>query len=190
MSPRNQIGRPDKFEPARLVEQFAPQIARAAHGFPIVDVGCGSGRNADVFLGLGCHVICLDKDLNRLETGYHPAPIPGEIEPLRIDLLNDAWPLGPSSIGGIINIHFLLPSLFPAFAKSLIPGGYLLLETVPGCGGNYVQLPKSNQLRSSLSDSFDFEFYRERPAGPSVIQAVTVRLLANSKNEIITESQA
>lgn len=25
-----------------------------------------------------------------------------------------------------------------------IPGGYLLLETVPGCGGNYVQLPKSN----------------------------------------------
>jgi hypothetical protein len=184
MSNPHKIRSVDKSETSRIVERFAPQIALAAKGFPILDVACGSGRNADIFVSLGCNVICLDMDLSRLEARYHPAPVPSQIQPLRIDLLNDAWPMRVSSIGGIINIHCLLPSLFPSFVESLIPGGYLVLETVPGHGGNYVQLPKSGQLRSDLSQSFDFEFYKERAAGPSVIQAVTVRLVGKRKSEI------
>jgi hypothetical protein len=82
--------------------------------------------------------------------------------------------------GGIINAHFLFPKLFPWF-ESLIPGGYLLTQTVPGCGGNYLQLPKSNELRSALSEHFEFEFYQERPVGPSAFNSVTANLLAKRR---------
>ena len=82
------------------------------------------------------------------------------------------------SVGGIINIHFTLPTLFPQFESSLIPHGYLLLETVPGVGGNYLELPKGGDLKVALGDAFDFEFYKERHVGPPEHNAVTVKLLA------------
>lgn len=171
----------DKYAPARIVQRFAEQIAHAARGFPILDVACGSGRNADIFVLLGCNVICLDRDLSQIETRYGRESTPRELKLLKTDLINDAWPVGTASVGGIINIHFLLPSLFPLFAESLIPGGYLLIETVPGCGGNYVQLPKVTQLRNELSQMFEFEFYKENRVGPAICEAVTVRLAARRK---------
>src|ERR1017187_7703007 len=86
-----------------------------------------------------------------------------------------------SRVGGIINVHFLLPALFPFCEQSLSPGGYLLLETVPGCGGNYLELPKANELRSALEMLFELEFYRERKVGPVACDAVTVQVLAKKR---------
>jgi hypothetical protein len=99
-----------------------------------------------------------------------------------MDLVEDPWPFPESSFGGIINVHFLLPSLLPSFERSIIANGYLLLETVPGCGGNYLQLPKAGELRMSLEKGFVFEFYKERKVGPSSVDAVTVQLLGKRKN--------
>jgi SAM-dependent methyltransferase len=163
------------------VERFAEHIARAAKGSPILDVACGSGRNADIFMRLGCKVICLDKDFRQLESRYTQEPKPSELRLIQTDLINDPWPVGIASVGGVLNIHFLLPSLFPRFAESLVPGAYLLLETVPGCGGNYLQLPRADQLRTELSKLFEFEFYKENPVGPPACEAVTVRLAAKRK---------
>jgi hypothetical protein len=98
-----------------------------------------------------------------------------------MDLFTDPWPFGVSRAGGIVNVHFLLPSLFPSFESSITPGGYLLLETVPGCGGNYLQLPKAGELRAALERSFDLEFYKERKVGPVSFDAVTVQLLGRRK---------
>jgi SAM-dependent methyltransferase len=171
----------DKYKPSRIVEKFAERIVNAAKGFPVLDVACGSGRNADVFLRRGCKVICLDRDLSQLESRYSRESIPCELKLLKTDLISDPWPVGTASVGAIINIHFLLPSLFSPFAESLIPGGYLLIETVPGCGGNYIQLPKVNKLRSDLSQMFKFDFYKENRVGPPSCEAVTVRLAATRK---------
>ncbi len=169
------------FIPTSFVKRFAPLIARSANGLPIADVACGSGRNATVFLELGCKVICLDKDLGQLRWQYRTQTFSQGIEAVQIDFLHQSWPLVTAAVGGIINVHFLLPKLFPSFVESLIPGGYLLIQTVPGCGGNYLQLPKSNELRSALSEHFDFEFYQERPVGPSAFNSVTVNLLAKRR---------
>jgi len=76
--------------------------------------------------------------------------------------------LAESIAGGIINVHFLLPALLPHFASSLSRGGYLLLETVPGCGNNYLQLPKEGELHSLLKGAFEFEYYKERKIGPKI----------------------
>ena len=167
-------------KPSPFVSKFASHMARNASGMPILDVACGSGRNAIVFTQLGCAVICLDIDISRLNVS-RSTNVGAEIKSYQLDLVRDPWPVGPRSVGGIIDVHYLLPTLFPCFESSLIPGGYLLLETVPGCGGNYIRLPKREELRSALSSSYDFEFYEERPVGPIDYGAVTVRLLAKRK---------
>jgi hypothetical protein len=101
---------------------------------------------------------------------------------LQIDLKRDRWPFEQRSVGGIINIHFTLPSLFPFFGSSLVQNGYLLIETIPGCGGNYVELPRTGELKAAFEGCFFLEVYKERPVGPSDRNAVTVKLLARRRN--------
>jgi SAM-dependent methyltransferase len=175
-------------EPSPLVRRFAPKIAEAASGKPLIDVACGSGRNALAFARLGCTVICVDQDLAGLQahikhlrrTELRKAV--AKLSLHQMDLVNDRWPFTTCFAGGIINVHFLLPELFPFFERSLSPDGYLLLETVPGCGGNYLELPKAGELRSAFERAFDFEFYRERRAGPVGFDAVTVKVLAKKRS--------
>ena len=95
-----------------------------------------------------------------------------------MDLVHDPWPFGVGIVGAIINVHFVLPALFPLFESSLLPGGYLLIETVPAHGGNYLELPRAGDLRVAFQSAFDLEFYKERKAGPGNYDAVTVKLLA------------
>ena len=142
---------------------------------PILDIACGNGRNAFPLAELGCTVICADKDLSRFAP---PANLEHRLRSCPLDLIDSQWPFEKSSAGGIVNVHFFLPALLPHFESSLAKGAYLLLETVPACGGNYVQLPKNGELRSLLRGAFDLEFYNERPAGPQGCGAVAVQLLA------------
>jgi SAM-dependent methyltransferase len=170
--------------PTALVRKFAPNLAATAGAFPILDVGCGSGRNALPLSELGCTVICMDKDLSPLEAeksrlqGFCSLSTLARLIPQKIDLLRSEWPIAPRFAGGIVNIHFFLPSLFPFFATSLVPGGYLLFETVPGCGENYLELPKAGQIKALLGEPFRFDLYKEKKVGPINYDAVTVRLVA------------
>jgi SAM-dependent methyltransferase len=164
----------DKCEPSALVRRFGSKIAAAAVDKPIVDVACGSGRNAIFLATLGCTVICVDRDLTRLPKQKSPLRLSRKLIFRQMDLAKDSWPFGPRSVGGIINVHFLLPKLLPLFHRSLSPGGYLLVETVPGHGGNYLELPKAQELRIALEKGFDIELYRETKVGPTNYDAVTV----------------
>lgn len=174
----------EELRPSALVRQFASRLAEASAGKPIIDVACGTGRNAFVFSQLGCSVTCLDKDLRPIRNEQerlqdtHFKDASSRLALHEIDLLSAPWPFSEASVGGIINVHFLLPSLFPFFESSLAEESYLLIETVPGYGGNYLGLPESGQLRAAFEKSFVFEFYRERPAGPRSLRRVTVQLLA------------
>ncbi len=174
----------DAFEPSLLVRRFASQIATAAERKPVLDVACGSGRNAMALGELGCPVICIDKDLTSLRA--HQArwrssslkAASGQLSPYQLDLVKDRWPFAPYAAGGIINVHFLLPTLFQSFERSLSPGGYLLLETVSGHGGNYLELPKAGELRTFFEKRFQIDWYRERKVGPQDYNAVTVQMFA------------
>jgi SAM-dependent methyltransferase len=179
----------DKLEPSPLVRRFGSKIANAAAGKPVADVACGSGRNAVLLSRLGCAVICVDKDLSRLQAQQRRlfrtslGRTLAQLTLHQMDLVKDPWPFGACTLGGIVNVHFLLPTLFPLFESSLSPGGYLLLETVPGCGGNYVELPKAGGIGFALRRAFDFEFYKEGKVGPQGYDAVTVHLLARRRND-------
>ena len=162
--------------PSAFVRLHAEKLVQAARTRPILDVACGSGRNGWHLASLGCDVVFVDRDLVPLHDRARCASF-------EIDLNRDPWPFGSNTLGGIVNVHFLLPSLFPQFAASLSPGSYLLLETMPGCGQNYLELPRAGSLQQELSGDFTFEEYRERIVGPPGCDAVTVRLLAKKRSE-------
>jgi SAM-dependent methyltransferase len=172
----------DDLQPSVLVSRFGSQIVNAAGDRPILDVACGSGRNAQALSRLDATVICVDKDLTRLRS-YEALISSEKLKPCQLDLERESWPFGKATVGGIINVHFLLPSLFSSFKASLFADGFLLIETVPGCGGNYLQLPRAGELRSSFADDFDFLFYRERKVGPPSCDAVTVQLVARRRSD-------
>jgi len=177
--------RVDKPVPSVLVRRFGSRLADAAAGMPVLDVACGSGRNAIFLFQLGCTVICIDRDLTRLRTEQHTMcnEVPARLRSQQIDLVKEPWPFGACTVGGIVNVHFLLPKLFPFFESSLSPGGYLMLETVPGCGGNYLELPRAGELRVAFGKAFDFELYKKRKVGPMSCDAVTIQILARRRNE-------
>jgi SAM-dependent methyltransferase len=177
----------DNLEASSLVRRFGAKVVSASHGKPILDVACGSGRNAFHLSSLGANVVCMDRELTRLREYLTQNASTGNIVgadrivPQQIDLINDPWPFTSASVGGIVNVHFTLPALFPYFESTLMPDGYLLLETVPGCGGNHRELPKRGELKAALEGSFSFEMYKEKPVGPLERNAVTVKLVARRR---------
>lgn len=171
-------------DPSKLVRQFGPRIFAAAAGMPVLDVACGSGRNALFLVELGCAVTCIDNDPSRLG----PLSVLGSrsstarLQIREMDLTKDDWPFDESSVGGIVNVHFFLPRLFPLFGACLSPGAYLLFETPPGHGENYRELPKAGEIRSALAELFHLELYKERGVGPPQYDAVVVQVLARRKS--------
>lgn len=171
----------EDFVPSAFVKKFASKVARAANTAPILDVACGSGRNAFAFAELGCHAICVDINLARIENqlarSSSTSDFAAHFQLQELDLTADPWPFEEQMLGGIIDVDFLLPSLFPYFKYSLIPGGYLLIETVSGRGGNYLQLPAAGEIKFALQEAFSLDIYQERKVGPVESNAVTVKLL-------------
>jgi len=161
-------------EPCALVRRFGAAIVEAANGAPILDVGCGAGRNAIHLARLGGTVICLDRNSDLLLR----LPRTKRLVPLHMDLATDRWPFKQRQLGGIVSVHFLMPALFQQFEISLSPGGCLLVETVPAHGGNFLELPNEGELKSAFAEAFHLEFFKEKKAGPVGCGRVTVRLLA------------
>jgi SAM-dependent methyltransferase len=172
-------------QPCPLLRRFAACITSSSQGAPILDIACGAGRNATFLAKCGCDVVCVDKDLTRLrhlcESDSSQDAYRRNLRLCEMDLVQDPWPFGAGAAGGILCVHFLLAALFPFFESSLLPGGCLLIETVPAHGGNYLELPRAGQLRSALQHAFSFEFYKERKAGPGNYDAVTVQLCAKRR---------
>jgi SAM-dependent methyltransferase len=169
--------------PSQSVKTFGKEMVLAARGLPILDVACGTGRNSAWISQLGGQVVGVDINLRQIESARDYAKNTslaqafGRIDLLELDLIRSIWPYPPSSVGGIVNIHFLHRPLLMEFSRSLVSGGLLVLETVEARGGNYLQLPEAGLLRATLAEFFSFLVYKERPVGPEGVNAVTVRLV-------------
>jgi SAM-dependent methyltransferase len=159
---------------------------------PLLDAGCGYGRNAVALASHGMSVVCVDEKLERLNALARLAPThlaerkqpsceAGRLYPVLADLGPSRWPFRENCFAGIICVHFLDVELFEAFRSSLIAGGCLYIETFGGQGGNYLDLPKAGQLRDLLSKDFDLPLYREKKVGPAGYDAVTVKLFARKR---------
>lgn len=105
--------------PSPWVHRFAPLVRT---GGPVLDLACGGGRHARLFLERGHPVTALDRDVSGTEA-------PGA-ELVAADLEDGSpWPLPGRAFAGIVVTNYLWRPLFPALATALEPGGVLIYET-------------------------------------------------------------
>jgi SAM-dependent methyltransferase len=180
--------------PSKELIRIAADIKEHSNA-PILDLGCGYGRNAIALAARGFSVVCVDKKNERLNVLARLAPKhiadlrqpqsnSGRLYPLLGDLGPSQWPFRENCFAGMVCVHFLNVALFGVFRSSLVTGGFLYIETFGGHGGNYLDLPKAGQLHRLLRADFDIPFYRERKVGPAAYDAVTVKLFAVKRSPV------
>jgi SAM-dependent methyltransferase len=164
--------------PSCALLQFAQSFSRE---FPVLDAGCGFGRNAVALAEQAFTVVCADRDEQRLSELVRHAPtnkLRGALLPIRVELAPATWPFTPACFSAVVFVHYLDTSLFPSVHCSLVPGGRLYLETAGGQGGNYLELPQAGELCTLLAPHFRFDHYEERSVGPAKSNKRAVRLSA------------
>lgn len=106
----------DSVAPSAWVARWAPLIN---HG-KVLDVACGGGRHARLFLDRGIAVVAVDRE---------PQSIPGASF-VQADLEDgSAWPFPAERFAGIVVANYLHRPLFPEILESLEPDGVLIYET-------------------------------------------------------------
>lgn len=102
--------------------RFAPAVAPGA---AVLDLACGGGRHARLFLDKGHPVLLVDRDLSRV------ADLQGRTGAsfLEADIEGAAWPLVGRRFGAVIVTNYLWRPIMPAIIEAVAPGGLLLYET-------------------------------------------------------------
>lgn len=86
----------------------------------MLDLACGGGRHARLFLELGLQVVAVDRDAQ---------DIPG-VRFIQADLEDSSpWPLPGERFQAVVVTNYLHRPLFPQLVEALAPGGLLIAET-------------------------------------------------------------
>jgi len=110
-------------EPSPWVLRFAGRVPEAG---PVLDLACGGGRHARLFLARGHPVTAIDRDISGIAD---LASAPG-LESLEIDLEDGRpFPLAGRRFAGVVVTNYLYRPLIPALVAAVAPGGVLLYET-------------------------------------------------------------
>ena len=107
--------------PSPWITRHAPLIK----GGDVLDLACGSGRNARWLAAQGFRVTAVDRDAAALAA---MAEVPG-ITAVEADLENAPWPFPGRRFDGIVVCRYLHRPLLPVLLDGLKPGGILLYET-------------------------------------------------------------
>lgn len=106
----------------------SPWIARHA-GFvpedgPVLDLACGRGRHARLFLGRGHAVTAVDRDARAVREIGHP-----DLEVVEADLESGPWPLPGRNFAAVVVCNYLWRPLWPRILAAVADPGVLIYET-------------------------------------------------------------
>jgi SAM-dependent methyltransferase len=103
-------------------------VARFAHlvkpGGRVLDLACGRGRNARLFLPRGHPVCAVDRDLSGLADLDDP-----RLTRIEADLEGEPWPLGDARFDAVVVTNYLHRPLFAPILGALAANGVLIYET-------------------------------------------------------------
>lgn len=108
--------------PSAWVCRFAPLI-RASGG--VLDLACGSGRNARYLAGLALRVEAVDRDAEALSRLAGVAGVTTRCA----DLEHGHWPYAARQFDAIVVTNYLHRPLFSHLVTALAAGGVLIYET-------------------------------------------------------------
>jgi SAM-dependent methyltransferase len=114
---------PANLEPSPWITRFAPLVRPGA---AVLDLACGGGRHARLFLARGHPVTAVDVDTSGLgDLRQHP-----QLEIVQADLEDGSpWPLPGRRFGAVVVTNYLWRPLLPPILESVEEGGALLYET-------------------------------------------------------------
>lgn len=108
--------------PSLWVKRFAPLIRP---GGKVLDLACGSGRNARWLAGRGRQVLAVDRDAEALAAlASHENTVTHQI-----DLEHSPWPFARGEFDAIVVCRYLHRPLLSSFVESLADDGLLIYET-------------------------------------------------------------
>ena len=161
--------------PSDWVRRFAGLVPA---GGPVLDLACGSGRHARLFLALGHPVTALDRDLS----GLADIAGAGGLEAIAADLeAGRPWPLGERRFAGVVVANYLHRPLFPAIVAAVAPGGVLIYETFAvgnerfGRPHNPDHLPRPDELIAVVAGHLDVIAYENLELSeprPAMVQRI------------------
>ncbi len=122
---------PGPAEPAALLGAEAERLRAATASGPLLDVACGSGRNALALGRAGLRVIGVDRSRERLGTLQRAARAERlPVHAVRADLEAGAsLPIATASVGAVLVFRYLHRPLAPELERVLAGGGLLVYET-------------------------------------------------------------
>ena len=92
-------------------------------GGAVLDVACGSGRNAAFLASRGWRVHAVDRDAHAL------AALPAAVTTQALDLETAGVSLGSQCYAAVLVFNYLHRPLMPALVEAVAPGGVLIYET-------------------------------------------------------------
>lgn len=163
--------------PSPWVLRFAPAVATGA---PVLDLACGSGRHARLFLAAGHPVAMVDRDLSRVAdlAGCTGAKF------IEADIEGAPWPMPGRRFGAVIVTNYLWRPIMPAIIEAVAPGGLLLYETFAlgneafGRPRNPDHLLRPGELAETVRGRLDIHAYGQvtlGPPRPAVVQHIAAR---------------
>lgn len=123
-------------EPSQWVIRFASLVPPDG---TVLDLACGNGRHARLFLQRGHRVVAVDRDISEVADLIDNP----RVEVLQTDLEEDEpFPLAGRRFEGIVVTNYLHRPLLPDLVSAVAPGGALIYETY--ARGNELLGPPSN----------------------------------------------
>ena len=111
---------PFRVAPSPWIARFAPLVPA---GGSVLDLACGGGRHARLFLDRSHPVTALDRDVAQARLAEGAELIAADLED------GSPWPLEGRSFDAVVVTNYLWRPLFPSILAALKPGGVLLYET-------------------------------------------------------------
>lgn len=171
-------------EPSKLLVKYANLFLAAPPG-QILDVACGYGRNAIYLASIGLDITCIDHNsellthIDKIEScKYNSSKNFGHLSTTKMDLKARQWPFAQETISGLIIVHFYPHNILDLLLNSIKIGGFFLMETIDGRGGNFLELPQQGKTMEKLMRSFTIIYSKERKVGPAGSNAATLKVVA------------
>lgn len=115
-------------EPSILLVEVLPELVKAHPGGRVLDLAMGEGRNAVFLAGHGFRVTGIERSPTAIAKARALAAERGvALEVIEADL--EQFILPAESFEVVLCFYYLDRMLFPAMARALVPGGWLIYET-------------------------------------------------------------